>query len=62
MELKKFLKSKKIKFEEADISKDTIAAMEMIEKSKQSSVPVIEIDKKIIVGFNRKEIGKELGM
>ena len=43
---------KEIKFQEIDVSKDQEAAKEMIEKSGQMGVPVIEIDGKIIVGFN----------
>ncbi len=58
--LKEFLKEKNIKFEEIDVGKDAEAAKEMIRKSGQTGVPVIEIDGKIIVGFNLKEIKKAL--
>ena len=61
IELKKFLKEKKKKFTEIDVSKDTKSAMEMIEKTRQSSVPVIEIDGKTFIGFDKKAIGEVLG-
>lgn len=49
---KEFLKKNNIKFEDIDVSKDQKAAQEMIEKSGQMGVPVIDIDGKIIVGYN----------
>lgn len=58
--LKDFLKEKKIKFEEIDVSKDHKAAQEMIKKSGQMGVPQIEINGKIIVGFDKEAIEKEL--
>jgi len=57
--LKNFLKEKKIAFEEIDVSQDRKAAEELIRKSGQMGVPVIEIDKEIIVGFDRQRL-KEL--
>ena len=49
---KEFLKKNKIEFEDIDVSKDQKAAQEMIEKSGQMGVPVIDVDGKIIVGYN----------
>ena len=57
---KEFLKQNKIEFEDIDVSKDHKAALEMIEKSGQMGVPVIEINGKIIVGFDKEEIEKAL--
>lgn len=57
---KQFLKNNKIKFEEVDVSENQEAAMEMIEKSGQTGVPVIEIDGKIIVGFDLPVVKKAL--
>ena len=50
--VKEFLKNNKVKFEEIDVSTNEEAAHEMIEKSGQMGVPVIDIDGKIIVGYN----------
>lgn len=57
---KDFLKGKGVKFEEIDVSKDHKAAQEMIKKSGQMGVPQIEINGKIIVGFDKEAIEKEL--
>ncbi len=59
---KEFLKEKGIEFEDIDVSKDQKAAQEMIEKSGQMGVPVIEIDGKIVVGFDKEKIEKLLGL
>ena len=58
--LKDFLKEKNIEFEEIDISKDQAKVQEMIEKSGQMGVPQIEINGKMIVGFDKEAIEKEL--
>ena len=57
---KDFLKENKVEFEDIDVSKDRKKAQEMIEKSGQMGVPVIEIGDKIIIGFNKEKIKKEL--
>ena len=58
--LKDFLKEKGIEFEDIDVAADQEKAKEMVEKSGQMGVPVIEINGKIIVGFDREKIEKEL--
>ncbi len=58
---KEYLKERNVQYEERDVSSDEAAQKEMIAKSKQMGVPVIEIDGKIIVGFNQEEIDKALG-
>jgi len=57
---KDYLKSKNVKFKEINVGKDPKAAREMIEKTGQMGVPVIEINGKIIIGFNRMAIDKAL--
>ena len=57
---KEFLKENNIKFEDIDVSRNSDAAKEMIEKSGQMGVPVIEIDGQFIVGFDRQAIKKAL--
>jgi glutaredoxin-like YruB-family protein len=57
---KDFFKENKIEFEEADVSESKEAAKEMIEKSKQQGVPVIEVDGKIIIGFKEEELKEVL--
>jgi glutaredoxin-like YruB-family protein len=60
--VKEYFKEKGINFEEIDVSKDEKAAREMIDKSGQIGVPVIEIDEQIVVGFDREKIEKLLGL
>ena len=58
--LKDFLKENKIKFEDIDAGADQEAAKEMIEKSGQMGVPVIDVDGFIIKGFNKPLLKKAL--
>ena len=55
---KDFLKENKIPFEDINVQENPQAASEMIEKSGQTGVPVIEIDGKFVIGFNAQEIKK----
>jgi len=58
--VKDFLKANKIKFVDKDVEKTPGAAEEMVEKSGQSGIPVIDIDGKITVGFNEPVLKKLL--
>ena len=57
-----FLKKNNVEFNHVDVSKDHEAAQQMVEKSGQMGVPVIEIDDKVIVGFDEAAIRAELGL
>ena len=57
---KEFFKENNIDYKEVDVGKDVKAAKEMIEKSGQMGVPVIEVNEKIIIGFDKPSIMKEL--
>lgn len=57
---KDFLKENKVKFKDINIAEDQKAAQEMIEKSGQMGVPVIEVDGKLVVGFDKETLKKEL--
>jgi glutaredoxin-like YruB-family protein len=48
---KNYLKKKGVAFNDVDVSKDMRAAEEMVRKSGQMGVPVIEIDNQIVIGF-----------
>ncbi len=60
--LKQFLKEHNIEFEELDVSENEEARKEMIKKTKQMSIPVIEINGEIIIGFDKKRISELLGI
>ena len=59
---KEYLKSRGVDFEEIDVSENEAAAKEMIEKSGQMGVPVIEIDGKIVIGFDKEKIDQLLNL
>lgn len=56
---KEFFRQNNISYEEKDVSVDDKAREEMVAKSGQLGAPVIDIDGKIIVGFDEAAI-KEL--
>jgi glutaredoxin 3 len=58
--VKDFLKEKHVKFEDIDVGADQKAASEMVEKSGQMGVPVVDIDGNIIVGYDKEAIEKAL--
>lgn len=60
--LKEFLKERDIAFEDIDVSQDEKARDEMISKSGQMGVPVVDIDGEIIVGFDKEKISKLLNL
>ncbi|MEN2998585.1 MAG: Uxx-star family glutaredoxin-like (seleno)protein [Brevinematia bacterium] len=60
--LKNYLRSKGIKFVDYDVSKDEVKAMEMVRISGQMGVPVVVINGKVIVGFNKPIIDKMLNL
>jgi len=60
--LKEFLKENNIEFEEIDVSQDEMAAKEMIEKTGQMGVPVLEIDGEFVIGFDKEKIKKLLNL
>lgn len=55
---KKYLSEKNVPYEDIDVSQDRNAAMEMVQKSGQRGVPVLDINGSIVVGFNQAEIDK----
>jgi glutaredoxin-like YruB-family protein len=58
--LKQFLNEKNVSFESFDVSVDQARAEEMIRKSGQMGVPVVDIDGQIIVGFDKNRIEQAL--
>ncbi len=57
---KDFFTERGIAFEDVDVSKDHARAMEMISKSGQMGVPVVDIDGDILVGFQPETFEKLL--
>lgn len=61
VKVKNYLKSEKIEFQELNVQDDMQAREEMIKKSKQMGVPVLDINNSIIIGFDKPAILKALG-
>ena len=59
--LKAFLKEKNIPFENLDVGQNRNAFSEMRKKTGQMGVPVLDIEGRIIVGFDKEAIAQELG-
>ncbi len=55
-----YLKKHDIEFEKIDVSQDQKALEEMVKNSGQMSVPVVDIDGEIIIGFDKKKIDQLL--
>jgi len=53
---KDYFRGKSIEFEDIDVSTDRAVAAEMVEKSGQMGVPVIDIDGEIIIGYDVPKI------
>ena len=60
--VKQFLKDNNIAFEDIDVGKDEKAAEEMVAKSGQMGVPVLDIEGTIIVGYDMGKIKNTLGI
>ncbi len=58
--LRKFLDEKGITFSQVEVTRDTKAFKEMVRKSGQMKVPVVDINGQIIVGFDREKISEVL--
>ncbi len=59
---KGYFREKGIKFPDIDVSRDQAAARDMVRRSGQMGVPVIDIGGKIVVGVKRPQINTLLGI
>ncbi len=59
---KAFFKENDVQYEEKDVSTNAAARDEMIKKSSQMGVPVIDIDGQILVGFDKEGLSRLLNV
>lgn len=59
---KDFFKMHNVAYTEKDVARDPAARAEMLDKSRQLGVPVIDVDGTIIVGFYRQKLVELLGV
>ncbi|MBI2640626.1 MAG: glutaredoxin family protein [Candidatus Sungbacteria bacterium] len=60
--VKEFFAKNSVEYEEKNVAADTQARDEMIAKSGQMGVPVIDVDGKIIIGFDQPRLKETLGL
>ena len=54
--VKDWLKGKNVKYEDFNVGTDHNKAKEMMEKSGQMGVPVIDIEGEVIIGFDKPKL------
>ena len=59
---KQFFDENNIQYTEKNVAEDDAAAKEMVEKSGQMGVPVIDIDGNLIVGFDKSKLSELLNI
>jgi len=60
--LKKYLDEKGVAYTDYDVAVDADKRKEMVEKSGQMGVPVLDIDGRVIAGFEKADIDNALGL
>ena len=59
---KRYFREKNIRFTDVDVSRDQKAAIDMQKKTGQTGVPVILINNRPIIGFDKSKIDKLLNL
>ena len=59
---KSFFHEHNVVYREKDVSADASAVDEMVQKSGQMGVPVIDVDGKIVIGFDESALKEALGI
>ncbi|QAA30788.1 MULTISPECIES: glutaredoxin family protein [Clostridium] len=59
---KSYLKSQGVDYEELNVQEDLSAREEMVNKSRQMGVPVLDINGTVIVGFDKPAIDQALSL
>lgn len=62
VQAKRYFREKNIRFTEVDVSRDQSAAIDMVRKTGQRGVPVILINNRPIVGFDKPKINSMLNI
>ncbi|MDP4009224.1 MAG: glutaredoxin domain-containing protein [bacterium] len=59
---KEFFEANNVSYKEKNVAEDEQAREEMVRKSEQMGVPVIDIDGTIVIGFDKEKIAELLGI
>ena len=57
-----FFQEHNVQYEEKDVAQDEQAREDMIQKSGQLGVPVIDVNGEIVIGFDRAKLAELLGI
>jgi len=57
---KQYFRRNKVRFKDVDVSRDEAAARDLVRRTGQMGVPVIDINGKLIVGFDKPQINRLL--
>lgn len=60
--VKRYLTEQKITFREVDVSRDQAAARDLVRRTGQMGVPVVEIGGRPVIGFDKQRIDRMLGL
>ena len=58
---KTFLDEKGVAYDDLDVAGDAMARDEMLKKSGQMGVPVIDVDGEVIIGFDKERLTSLIG-
>lgn len=59
---KKFFADNNVKYDDYDVASDIQRRDEMIQKTGQMGVPVIDVDGKMVIGFDQPKLKELLGI
>lgn len=59
---KRYFREKGVAFRDVDVSRDAAAARDLVRRTGQMGVPVIDINGRLVVGFDRPKIEQLLGL
>ena len=59
---KEFFKANEVQYQELDVASDVQAREEMIQKSGQFGVPVIDVNGNLVIGFDKARLSELLGL
>ena len=58
---KTYLDEKGVAYDDLDVASDAMARDEMLKKSGQMGVPVIDVDGEVIIGFDKERLTSLIG-
>lgn len=62
VKVKQYFADKNVEYEDINVAAEPDKAKEMVDKSGQMGVPVLDIEGEIIVGFDKDKINAALGI